>query len=63
MSWTRLADKCPEGDCATVYLTEHGTVAVQGPVLPPADGVRPSPDEMIVEIPLTLLQEAARATR
>ncbi|HUN36601.1 MAG TPA: hypothetical protein VMU95_31790 [Trebonia sp.] len=50
-------EDCKDGDCPTVYRTARGTIAVQGYRL-----TNPTPDhEAIVEIPIELLAEAARA--
>jgi hypothetical protein len=50
-------ENCRNGDCATVYRTARGTIAVQGERL-----AHPTPDhEAMVEIPVELLQEAVRA--
>ncbi len=54
---TKIASDCYRGDCPTVSLTDRGTAAIQGDVLqaetPGGEGV--------IEIPLKLLLEAARA--
>jgi hypothetical protein len=57
MELTKIAGNCKDGDCPTVYRTDRGTIAVQGDRLE-----RPTPaHEAIVEIPVELLTEAARA--
>jgi hypothetical protein len=59
MELTKIAgdDNCKDGDCPTVYRTDRGTIAVQGGRLS-----HPTPmGEAIVEIPVELLAEAARA--
>lgn len=58
MELTKIADgNCKDGDCPAVYRTDRGTIAVQGDQIS-----RPTPDgEAIVEIPVELLREAARA--
>lgn len=57
MELTKIAGNCKDGDCPAVYRTDRGTIAVQGDRLS-----HPAPDhEAIVEIPLALLAEAARA--
>lgn len=63
MTWTKLAGTCDEDDCPTVYRTEHGTIAVQGMVTKRPGDVRLSPGEAVVEVPMDLLMEAARAAR
>lgn len=48
---------CGRDDCPTIFTTDRGTIAVQGYVVD-----KPSPDgEAVVEIPLSVLQDAARA--
>lgn len=48
---------CDSGDCPTVYLTDRGTIAVQG-----YDVEHTTPaGESIVEIPESVLKEAFRA--
>lgn len=64
MKLTRIAGDCGEGrTCPTVYVSDQGTVVVQGYNLTEADLRKISlPDgESAVEIPLSLLLEAARA--
>ena len=58
MQLTKIAGaNCKDGDCPTVYRTDRGTLAVQGYTLR-----HPAPDgEALVEIPVELLAEAARA--
>jgi len=61
MKMTKLAGECGDGvDCPGVFLTERGTVAVQGDLV---DYVNTPLGEAIVEIPLSLLLEAANAAR
>jgi hypothetical protein len=57
MELQKIAGTCKDDDCPTVYATDRGTVAVQGYELkhPTTEG------EAIVEIPMELLMEAARA--
>jgi hypothetical protein len=60
MAWVRLAGACKnDEDCPTDFFTDRGTIAVQGDLL---DVVTPD-GEAIVEIPVGLLVEAARAIR
>jgi len=48
---------CGRDDCPTIFTTDRGTIAVQGNVVDKA-----TPDgESVVEIPLAVLQDAARA--
>ena len=54
---TKIAGNCKDGDCPQVFRTNRGTVAVQGDRL-----AHPTPEgEAVVEIPVELLAEAARA--
>jgi hypothetical protein len=64
MELTRLAGTCPDGNtCPAVFTTDRGTIVVQGFAL--TDAVLAQADlpdgEAAVEIPLTLLLEAACA--
>ncbi|GAA0339458.1 hypothetical protein AB0H73_33070 [Streptomyces olivoreticuli] len=59
MKLTRLAGGCDDGDCPTLYLTDRGTVAVQGTLM--ADhGLQIPPDETIAEIPVELIRKVIR---
>jgi hypothetical protein len=55
---TRIAGgNCGRDDCPTVFITDRGTVAVQGYNID-----RPTPaGESVVEIPLNVLKEAVGA--
>ncbi|WP_240670290.1 hypothetical protein [Actinoplanes solisilvae] len=56
-----LAASCTAGSCPTVYLTDRGTVVVQGYAFEGKDaGVTPPPGELLVEIPAELLAAAVR---
>ena len=61
----KLTGDCRGGDCPTVYVTDRGTLVVQGYVLDPV-AVRqlalPS-GESAVEVPAELLLEAARQVK
>ncbi|GLZ28949.1 hypothetical protein Lesp02_11390 [Lentzea sp. NBRC 105346] len=60
MRMTKLAGTCDDGiDCPAVFLTERGTIAVQGDLV---DYINTPLGEAIVEIPVALLLEAANAT-
>jgi len=56
-----VASSCNAGSCPTVYRTHHGTLVVQGYTVTQQTGVELPDGEMLVEIPLELLAEAARA--
>ncbi|MGK5533573.1 hypothetical protein [Streptomyces sp. URMC 129] len=53
---TRLAGACEDGDCATLYLTERGTVAVQGSHMFD-HGLNVPAHEGVVEIPAELIRK------
>ncbi|MFW5415571.1 hypothetical protein J0910_02805 [Nocardiopsis sp. CNT-189] len=64
MALTRIAGDCDDGrTCPTVYASDRGTLVVQGCALGAADLAEITlPDgELAVEIPVSLLLEAARA--
>jgi hypothetical protein len=66
MRLTRIAGDCPDGrTCPTVYETDRGTIVVQGYDIPVHELTQIAlPDgEAAVEIPISLLEEAARARR
>ncbi|MDH6139568.1 hypothetical protein P3T35_001568 [Kitasatospora sp. GP30] len=50
-------EDCDSGDCPTIYVTDRGTLAVQGYDI---DRATPA-GESVVEIPQSVLKEAARA--
>jgi hypothetical protein len=58
MEYTQIAGgECGRDDCPTVFVTDRGTIAVQGYTLDKA-----SPEgESVVEIPREVLEEAFRA--
>ena len=58
MNLTQVAGgDCGRDDCPTIFTTDRGTIAVQGYVVD-----RLTPDgEAVVEIPLAVFQDAARA--
>jgi hypothetical protein len=58
MELTTIASgNCKDGDCPKVSTTDRGTIAVQGYRLAHATPA----GEAVVEIPVELLMEAARA--
>jgi hypothetical protein len=66
MRLERIAGDCPDGrTCPTVYKTDRETIVVQGYALPAHELAQITlPDgEAAVEIPITLLEAAARAQR
>jgi hypothetical protein len=52
---------CSGGGCPTIYRTDHGTLVVQGYAVTGQTGVQLPDGELLVEIPVELLAEAARA--
>ena len=57
-----LATVCGNGGCPTVYRTNRGTLVVQGYPVEGADvGVDLPAGELLVEIPVDLLEQATRA--
>ena len=60
MGLTRIAGgDCGRDDCPAIFATDNGTIAVQGYILR-----RNTPaGEAIVEIPISVFEEAARALR
>lgn len=55
---TRIAGgDCGRDDCPTVFISDHGTVAIQGYAV----NKETPPGESVVEIPLDVLKEAVRA--
>ncbi|MEU6666161.1 hypothetical protein [Streptomyces sp. NPDC046727] len=59
MKLTRLVGECDGGECPTLYLTDRGTLAVQGSLL--TDHGREVPaHEALVEIPVELIWKAVR---
>jgi hypothetical protein len=58
MELTRIAGgDCGRDDCPTIFMTDNGMVAIQGSLL----NKNTPAGEAVVEIPLALFQEAARA--
>jgi hypothetical protein len=56
-----VANRCSAGQCPTVYLSNSGTLVIQGyPVTAERAGIDLPAGEGLVEIPLGLLTEAAR---
>ncbi|MFF7992294.1 hypothetical protein ACFZDG_21170 [Kitasatospora xanthocidica] len=59
MKLTRLVGSCDDGDCPTLYLTDRGTLAVQGERVT-GHGLPIPPHESLVEIPVELIRKAVR---
>jgi hypothetical protein len=61
LSLKTIANKCTSGACPTIYLTDNGTVVVQGYIVPgERAGLEVADGENLVEIPLELLAEAVK---
>ncbi|MFE2549264.1 hypothetical protein ACFXGI_12035 [Streptomyces sp. NPDC059355] len=59
MKLTRLVGECDEGECPTVYVTDRGTLAIQGTTV--ADhGLEIPGHETLVEVPIELIRKAVR---
>ncbi|CAI7978650.1 MULTISPECIES: hypothetical protein [Parafrankia] len=62
MRMTPLTPACGAGSCPRLYLTEAGTIAVQGPGVSADEAeVELAPGEHLVEIPRELLIAAVRS--
>ncbi|SFF63324.1 hypothetical protein SAMN05216251_12225 [Actinacidiphila alni] len=59
MELTRLVGSCDDGDCPTLYVTDRGTLAVQGTRLT-EHGLSIPAHETMVEIPVDLIRKAIR---
>jgi len=58
---TLLATSCKNGDCPSVYLSDRGTLVVQGDGVRAAQGMRLGSGEQAVEVPMSVIEEALRA--
>jgi hypothetical protein len=57
----KVAESCANSSCPTVYVSAAGTLVVQGYVVSAERaGISVPEGEMLVEIPIGLLAEAAR---
>lgn len=62
MKVRKLTDpNCENGNCPTVYVSEEGTLVVQGDAVSHADGLTLGDGEQAVEISVQLLREALSA--
>ncbi|MGB7798021.1 MAG: hypothetical protein WBL53_17445 [Pseudonocardiaceae bacterium] len=58
MELTQIAGgDCGNDDCPTIFTTDKGTIAVQGHIV----RRKTSTGEAVVEIPIAVFREAARA--
>ncbi len=53
--------ECENGNCPNVYISEQGTLVVQGDAVSHADGLTLGDGEQAVEISVQLLREALSA--
>lgn len=60
MKLTRLSGECKEGTCPTVYLSDRGTLVLQGDVVHGVDGLVIGQREQAVELSIALVREAIR---
>jgi hypothetical protein len=58
---TLLATSCKNGDCPSVYLSDRGTLVIQGDAIAAANGMRLGHGEQAVEVPMNIIEEALRA--
>lgn len=58
---TRLSGECENGNCPAVYVSDEGSIVVQGGHVQGADGLVLGAGEEAVEISLDLLKEALSA--
>lgn len=61
MKLTRLAGTCQEDDCPTVFLSDRGTLVLQGDAVTMAAGLKLGAGEQAVELPVALIREALSA--
>jgi hypothetical protein len=61
MELRKIGGECGKDDCPAVYVTDQGNIVVQGMLVTGAGQVTPAPGEALVEIPPSVLLEAARA--
>jgi hypothetical protein len=62
LALTLITRSCSSGGCPTAYMTNRGTVVIQGYTVSAAEaGIDLPPGELLVEIPKELIAEAARS--
>jgi hypothetical protein len=54
----RKVSGCSKGECPAVFMSDQGTVVFQGEVVTSAEGLRLSPGEQAVELPLDVVRNA-----
>lgn len=57
----RVSEACKVRDCPTVYLSDRGTVVMQGYVVAAAEGLSLGEGEQAVELPLDVVLSAIPA--
>lgn len=57
----RVSDGCQMNNCPTVYLSDRGTVVMQGHTVAVADGLSLRDGEQAVELPLDVVLSALPA--
>lgn len=61
MKLTKLTNRCDDGECPTVYISDRGTLVAQGDPVSDADGLLLGVGELAVELPIHVVREAVRA--
>lgn len=61
MELRKLAGECEVNECATVYLSDRGTLVLQGDAVTAAGGLRLGNGEQAIELPVALVREALNA--
>lgn len=56
----KIAGDCDHGTCPTIYVSDAGTIVVQGYSVDEADGLSLGDGERAVEIPERLLRSAMK---
>lgn len=54
----RKVSECYKGERPAVFVSDRGTVVFQGEVVTSAEGLRLSPGEQAVELPLDVVRNA-----
>jgi hypothetical protein len=58
---TKISGNCASDDCPAIYVTEAGTVIVQGTLMAGEYGVSLAAGEALVEVPRSIFMEAVNA--
>lgn len=61
MKLVKVSGECGKDDCPAVYTTDRGSLVVQGALLTEDHDIAPAAGEALVEIPYSVLLEAAGA--